>query len=53
MPRRAVLGTALGGVAAAALPGTAHAEQPPRFEQPDVTAWPPCRKAAPGNSATP
>ncbi|MEU5322320.1 Tat pathway signal sequence domain protein [Streptomyces sp. NPDC021056] len=30
MPRRAVLGTALGGAAAAALPGTAHAEQPQR-----------------------
>ncbi|MEU9184161.1 Tat pathway signal sequence domain protein [Streptomyces sp. NPDC048484] len=28
MPRRAVLGTAMGGAAAAALPGTAHAEQP-------------------------
>ncbi|WP_409474520.1 glycosyl hydrolase family 95 catalytic domain-containing protein [Streptomyces sp. HC307] len=27
VPRRAVLGTALGGAAAAALPGTAHAEQ--------------------------
>lgn len=30
MPRRAVLGTALGGAAAAALPGTAHAEEPLR-----------------------
>ncbi|MFD3617529.1 Tat pathway signal sequence domain protein [Streptomyces sp. NPDC058676] len=28
VPRRALLGTALGGAAAAALPGTAHAEQP-------------------------
>jgi hypothetical protein len=27
-PRSAVLGTALGGAAAAALPGAAHAEQP-------------------------
>ncbi|NNN29875.1 Tat pathway signal sequence domain protein [Streptomyces sp. S3(2020)] len=31
MPRRAVLGTALGGAAAAALPGTAHAESPERL----------------------
>ncbi|WP_217241723.1 Tat pathway signal sequence domain protein [Streptomyces sp. AC555_RSS877] len=33
VPRRTVLGTALGGAAAAALPGTAHAGQPLSAEQ--------------------
>ncbi|WP_189710279.1 glycosyl hydrolase family 95 catalytic domain-containing protein [Streptomyces phaeofaciens] len=37
LPRRALLGSALGGAAAAALPGTAHAEQPPPADTSPVT----------------
>ncbi|MDH6546615.1 alpha-L-fucosidase 2 [Streptomyces sp. SAI-117] len=38
-PRRAVLGTALGGAAATALPGTAHAEAPASTRRSTARPW--------------
>lgn len=55
LPRRAVLGTAIGGAAAVTLPGTAHAvsTEPAVATAPGGRRRPPQAPDAPGNSATP
>lgn len=53
VPRRFVLGTVLGGAAAAALPWAAHAEQPVQAAQSAGVGPVAGGGNAPGDSATP